>query len=538
MHQFVLGLAKYLVEWTQQLIVDMAPTKAEGANRLALFDLRVSSMARYSDGYTERRGYADGPSALGLPTADDIQDVLMPMAAALGACDAVLPPKERKGAVQCLEAIHRILCSCRLDDYSEADCADLDTSWLDLKRRVMSVFGAYSPSAFAFVKWHAPEHLSAAIRLWGRPRNFDTHYFERMHSPNVKVPYRSTNFRDAILQIMRRLRRSRVMQRLLLPMLGRGPPVHVALRPPAADYVALRGRKQPLSIGGAWPFVDTILDQLPAAWASMMEARFGDAYDPDVHAFDASLAIRYRALRLRRTDARFDGLIYEAGHHASLVYSTDAATGNAYVPNGNDAARAWAALPLFFFCYHGACVPPAVDGGGNGGTALLDDADVPDEGLEQPDIGDGDGDGDSNAGVAGGGSASSASGGASAGAAAQTAATPVDTSRCFVAFYWLSETTAAEKTGTYFQWHAPRRPNTAIGLVVEPINILHRTVRTYPNFHRGGTPAAVSGGSEGAVSGGAAHVVPGRRAVRRLGTGAAGHRALLTKGVIISTNLN
>jgi hypothetical protein len=75
------------------------------------------------------------------------------------------------------------------------------------------VFSDVSPSHLKFPKMHMITHYLYFIRRYGTLDNMDTEYMEHAHIPFVKIPYRYSNKRDPLPQIMQRILRQSAIER-------------------------------------------------------------------------------------------------------------------------------------------------------------------------------------------------------------------------------------------------------------------------------------------------------------------------------------
>ena len=413
---------------------------------------------------------------------------------------------------------------------------------LTLKQHIFDTFAGYSKSNFEFEKWHVIEHLADSIRRWGRPQNFDTHFFERLHSILVKAHFRCTNFKDYISQMMARARRLRFVQRVLRPLLNVASPIHSVLRPPLPDFMQLRGRMRALSLQGPRPLPSAVTDALPNAWRSLMEATHGEAYDVEAHAWHPERAMRYRGVRVRR-DGCIDCIIYDEGRSVVLMQGTDD-TGRSVVHDLTDPHKVYSALPLLFFQYNDDAAAPkrkedAVP------LRNADDVDVPpeDDGEVLPG-GDSNGASGHNSGGGGGPDGSGGDSGDSGGGGP-----PATPNLAFVAFYWMKTSQAGSalaNSAPPYVCHAPRVVDVATGLVIEPITTMYRPVRTYPLYcatlNGASGAAAAAAAPAAAAAEDAAGVVKqlraGTRAVRRLGAAAFASSAIRSSAFVFSTQIN
>ena len=66
----------------------------------------------------------------------------------------------------------------------------------------MKLLSSYSPSQLRLPKLHNWAYLVAAIKEYGAINSFTTETYESLHKKWVKNPYRMSNRRDAILQML------------------------------------------------------------------------------------------------------------------------------------------------------------------------------------------------------------------------------------------------------------------------------------------------------------------------------------------------
>jgi hypothetical protein len=64
-------------------------------------------------------------------------------------------------------------------------------------------FEEVSPSSLNFPKLHSLQHISESTRKFGTPDNTDTEVTEHQHRIDVKMPYRRTNKRNPLPQVVK-----------------------------------------------------------------------------------------------------------------------------------------------------------------------------------------------------------------------------------------------------------------------------------------------------------------------------------------------
>lgn len=85
---------------------------------------------------------------------------------------------------------------------TEKTLADQDallSQFNDLKQS----FADVSPSSLNFPKFHSLSHISDFTRKFGTPDNADTEITEHQHRIDVKIPYRRTNKRNPLPQVIK-----------------------------------------------------------------------------------------------------------------------------------------------------------------------------------------------------------------------------------------------------------------------------------------------------------------------------------------------
>jgi hypothetical protein len=76
-----------------------------------------------------------------------------------------------------------------------------------------------SPSSLNFPKLHSLQHISESTRWFGTPDNADTEITEHQHRIEVKTPYRRTNKRNPLPQIVKFVERRTALEDKLNSML-------------------------------------------------------------------------------------------------------------------------------------------------------------------------------------------------------------------------------------------------------------------------------------------------------------------------------
>src|SRR5579871_2187311 len=66
----------------------------------------------------------------------------------------------------------------------------------------INVFKSYSKSLFNFPKFHSMVHYISFIRSRGSLNNFMTEHFKHQYILDAKEPFRNTNKKDLIIQIL------------------------------------------------------------------------------------------------------------------------------------------------------------------------------------------------------------------------------------------------------------------------------------------------------------------------------------------------
>lgn len=85
---------------------------------------------------------------------------------------------------------------------TEKTLADQD-ALLSQFNKLKVPFADVSPSSLNFPKMHSLLHVSESTRRFGTPDNTDTEITEHQHRIDVKQPYRRTNKRDSLFQVIK-----------------------------------------------------------------------------------------------------------------------------------------------------------------------------------------------------------------------------------------------------------------------------------------------------------------------------------------------
>ena len=73
-------------------------------------------------------------------------------------------------------------------------------------------FAEISLSSLNFEKFHSLQHISESTRTFGTPDNADTEITEHQHRMEVKIPYRRTNKRDPLSQVVKFVERRTALE--------------------------------------------------------------------------------------------------------------------------------------------------------------------------------------------------------------------------------------------------------------------------------------------------------------------------------------
>lgn len=85
---------------------------------------------------------------------------------------------------------------------TDATLADQDALLREFNE-LKAPFVDVSPSSLNFPKFHSLQHFSETTKRFGTPDNADTEVTEHQHRVDVKIPYRRTNKRNALAQVIR-----------------------------------------------------------------------------------------------------------------------------------------------------------------------------------------------------------------------------------------------------------------------------------------------------------------------------------------------
>ena len=114
-------------------------------------------------------------------------------------------------AIQCMVAFIEWFYQASLPKHTEGTLklmADAFQKFNNLK----DVFINVSPSSFKFPKMHMLTHFMHFIRHYGTLDNMDTEYTEHAHIPFAKVPYRCSNKRDPLPQMIQQVVRQEAIE--------------------------------------------------------------------------------------------------------------------------------------------------------------------------------------------------------------------------------------------------------------------------------------------------------------------------------------
>lgn len=105
-------------------------------------------------------------------------------------------------AIQCMIAFIEWYYLASLPMHTEDTLKSTDNA-LRKFGNLKDVFVNISPSGLKFPKMHMLTHFIHFIRRYGTLDNLDTEYIEHAHIPLVKIPYRRSNKRDPIPQMIK-----------------------------------------------------------------------------------------------------------------------------------------------------------------------------------------------------------------------------------------------------------------------------------------------------------------------------------------------
>lgn len=84
--------------------------------------------------------------------------------------------------------------------------------YLQKFHKLKDVFADVSPSNLNFPKLHALVHVAESTRFFGTPDNADTETTEHQHRIEVKAPYKKTNKRDPLPQVVKFVERRTALE--------------------------------------------------------------------------------------------------------------------------------------------------------------------------------------------------------------------------------------------------------------------------------------------------------------------------------------
>ncbi|KAF7799077.1 hypothetical protein EIP86_010307 [Pleurotus ostreatoroseus] len=192
LHQLYQGVVKHCVEWVRNIMTDTE------------LDRRFQRMPP-THGV---RVFKDGISGLQRISGAEHKQICKQL---LGCMVGRAPA----GAIRATRALLDFLYLSQYRSHSTETLEYMEKALDDFHRnkQVFINLGARDGNHFNLPKLHSLQHYIDCIKLFGTTNNYDTALSERLHIDFVKEAYRSSNKKDAIVQMGRWLRRKEALKR-------------------------------------------------------------------------------------------------------------------------------------------------------------------------------------------------------------------------------------------------------------------------------------------------------------------------------------
>ncbi|PKC54667.1 hypothetical protein RhiirA1_403473 [Rhizophagus irregularis] len=204
MHHLDLGLYKYQVEYTRELLTEWC-----GSNGVIEFDNRLAKIPRFSGLKLFKHGLGKRF------TADEFRAMMRQLVFVI---DGIIPTLHKtdytkkqaknidKQLVQLYVDWNKMYIYSRKDKFTESDLKTFKSLIIIWAKGFKKLFSSYSVSQLQLPKFHSwVYHIISSITEYGAVNNFTTETYETLHKEYVKNPYRMSNKRDASSQMLRTL---------------------------------------------------------------------------------------------------------------------------------------------------------------------------------------------------------------------------------------------------------------------------------------------------------------------------------------------
>ncbi|GES85917.1 hypothetical protein GLOIN_2v1803493 [Rhizophagus clarus] len=94
------------------------------------------------------------------------------------------------------------------ESFTDTELTELETLITEFCQEFVTIFAEYYPSRCKIPKLHVLHyHVIPSIRLYGSMNGMSTETYETLHKKSIKTPYRMTNKRNYVLQMLTTVRR-------------------------------------------------------------------------------------------------------------------------------------------------------------------------------------------------------------------------------------------------------------------------------------------------------------------------------------------
>ncbi|TFK91072.1 hypothetical protein K466DRAFT_542342 [Polyporus arcularius HHB13444] len=212
LHQLIKGTFKdHIVAWVEQYICDNAETAAEAKRILDDIDRRIAAVPLFP-------GLRRFPHGLNFKqwTGNDTKAV---MKVYLPAIVGYVPDD----MVRCIAALLDFTYLARRSSHTTQDLRDMKATLAEF-HRLRPIFEdvGVRPDGFSLPRQHALVHYVRAIQLFGSPNGLCSSITESRHITAVKRPWRRSNRRQALGQILKTLVRLSQLAALRVDLARRG----------------------------------------------------------------------------------------------------------------------------------------------------------------------------------------------------------------------------------------------------------------------------------------------------------------------------
>ncbi|POG83113.1 hypothetical protein GLOIN_2v1803493 [Rhizophagus irregularis DAOM 181602=DAOM 197198] len=203
MHMLDLGITKYLLEYTREYLQQKVDSKT--VNEI---DHRLRKIPRYPGLIIFKNGLENITKF----TANDYRNIMKVIIFIIDN----LYDNYKEGGIMCKKLCNvfykylKMYMMLRQEMFTDMDLKELETLIIEFCQEFVNIFFEYSTSHCKIPKLHMLRyHVIPSIRLYGFMNVMSTETYETLHKSNVKNPYRSTNKKNYVLQMLKTLHKIR-----------------------------------------------------------------------------------------------------------------------------------------------------------------------------------------------------------------------------------------------------------------------------------------------------------------------------------------